>query len=771
MFKIRVDSVVFTVLLASLLSVTPAAAQVITTFVGNGTAGFSGDNGPALQAEINNPHGLAEDFFGNLYIADSKNARVRRVDGLTGKIHTVAGNGTAGFSGDGGPATSAQLGFPDALALDLLGNLYICDADGHIRKVNAQTGVITTVAGGGTQTGENIPATQAQLNNPFGVAVDFTGAIFISDSNNVRVRRVDPLTGHIQTIAGIGPPGDFAGSSGDGGPAIKAALALPTGLALDAAGNLYIAELFGSSVRRIDRITGIITTYAGNHSGTPAVFGSLIALTFDPLGNLYIADGNNNRVHRVDASTGVVTTVAGSGPEGTGIGAYGGDGGPATEALLNSPSGLAFDLTRGLLIADQNNNRVRLVPTIDGIFPGAPVSDDFNSPVLNKGLWEFVNPVGDGSYSLNGSELLLNVPGGSNHDPAFNGMDNSVRVVQYLPNIDFQAEVKFDSIPNLQYQFMGILVEQDPANYLRLQLGSNGSSLVVSANTILAHNQTDDFSSDFSVPPSTTSLWLRVRRSGTIWTVSWSVDGVTFNNAGSILQALTTADIGVFAGNYNSGSAPAFTAKADYFLITPVTTVIQEEEFGVSATSNIYGAGHASPPGDGALPPSVSFAAGAGQVLQFASVTGTWFETNFAPLGVDGSTSACAPFTSIHVNASGGISSYDTTDFCNALVGVFLGPSEPTGAGPAGLRFYETDNSKGGTKTNFTSLSPSIGQVFFIGDGLTGTGTGSIQVFNVPPSATRLFLGQADACNFNGSPDCYFDNGGSIQATFTISKH
>jgi sugar lactone lactonase YvrE len=336
---------------------------VINTVVGNGIAGYSGDNGPALQAEVYLPHGLAADFFGNLYIADSFNSRVRRVDRRTGRIRTVAGNGNVGFSGDGGPATAAQLSFPDAVALDRAGNLYIGDANGHVRKVNEETGIITTVAGGGTQTGENVPATEAQLNNPFGIAVDSTGDIYISDSSNFRVRRVNHRTGIIETIAGIG--GGFAGSSGDGGPAIQAALAVPTGLAFDHSGNLYIAELEGSSVRRIDRRTGIITTIAGHHSpgfsgdggpATQAQFGNLTALTFDPRGNLYVADSNNQRVRRIDRRTGIVTTVAG-----TGVGGYGGDGGPATQALLDAPEFLAFEPTRGLLIADQNNNRVRLV--------------------------------------------------------------------------------------------------------------------------------------------------------------------------------------------------------------------------------------------------------------------------------------------------------------------------------------------------------------------------------------------------------------------------
>jgi sugar lactone lactonase YvrE len=578
-FTINVATVLSMLWLGLLLSATPVAAQTITTVVGNGVAGFSGDNGPALNAELNLPQGLVVDLVGNLYIADSFNGRVRRVDRITGRIRTVAGNGDPGFDGDGGPATAAQLGSPVALALDLAGNLYICQTGGRIRRVSALTGIITTVAGGGTQTGENIPATQAQLTGPHGVAVDTNGDLYIADSNASRVRRVDHDSGRIVTVAGTGSLGD----SGDGGPAVQATLDVPASLAFDSSGNLYIGEIFGSRVRRIDRRTGVITTFAGTGSAgfsgdggpaTQAQFSALVALAFDPLGNLYIADSSNERIRRVDGQTHIVTTIAGSGPHGSGIGGFGGDGGPANQALLNAPSGLAFSVSQGLLISDQNNNRVRLVDIgLDDGFRGAPVADEFNSPILNT-RWKFVDPVGDGSYSLNGSELLLAVPGGSNHDPAFGGMDNAVRVVQPIADGDFHVEVKFDSIPSLQYQCQGILVEQDAANYLRFQLGSNGASLVVSASKILSDVQTDQFSSNISVPAGTRSLWLRVRRSGETWAVTWSSDGVTYQMAGSFAHALITSNIGPFAGNYNSGVAPVFTAKVDYFRNVLMASVI-----------------------------------------------------------------------------------------------------------------------------------------------------------------------------------------------------
>jgi regulation of enolase protein 1 (concanavalin A-like superfamily) len=192
-----------------------------------------------------------------------------------------------------------------------------------------------------------------------------------------------------------------------------------------------------------------------------------------------------------------------------------------------------------------------------------PVTDDFNSVALNT-RWKFADPVGNGSFSLSGSNLLLNVPAGSNHDPAFGGANNAVRLLQNIANADFAVTVKFDSIPTAAYQFEGILVEQDSSNYLRFQFGSTGSSLIANASTILSQNETPVITSAVS-PGLATSLWLKVERSGNTWTQSWSADGSTYNNVGSFIQPLTTANIGPFAGNYSAISAPAFTASIDYF--------------------------------------------------------------------------------------------------------------------------------------------------------------------------------------------------------------
>ena len=341
---------------------------VITRVAGTGEEGDSGHCGPATQATLYSPDGLALDGAGNLYIADSENGRVRKVDARTGVITTVTGTGIAGDSGDGGLATQARFRLPTGLALDGAGNLYIADHGNHrVRRVDALTGVITTVAGTGEDgySGDGRAATEAQLHFPDGLALDGAGNLYIADTVNGRVRRVDGQTGVITTVAGTGE----WGYSGDGGPATEAELNGPVSLAIDATGNLYIADTVNRRVRRVDGQTGVITTVAGtgewgySGDGGPATEAELArsaGLAFDGAGNLYIAD---SCVRRVDALTGVITTVAGCGAEG-----FSWDRGAATsaqgiittaeEAMVNMPCGLAFDGAGNLYIADSFNHRV-----------------------------------------------------------------------------------------------------------------------------------------------------------------------------------------------------------------------------------------------------------------------------------------------------------------------------------------------------------------------------------------------------------------------------
>jgi uncharacterized protein (TIGR03437 family) len=349
-FGVAVDSA-GNLYIADLERVRLVSNGLITTVAGNGTPGYSGDNGPATSAQLYWPEGVAVDFAGNLYIADTDNYRIRMVS--NGVITTVAGNGTCCFSGDNGPATSAQLGYPGGIALDSAGDLYISDtATDRIRKVS--NGMITTVAGNGTYgySGDNSAAISAELGEPSGVAADAAGNLYIADVGNNRVRKVS--NGVITTVAGIGTP-DY---SGDHGPADSAQLNGPTGVAVDSTGDLYIADSGNNRIREVSN--GVITTVAGNGmrgyggDGGPATNAQLFSpsdVAVDLAGSLYIADGSR-LVRKV--SNGVISTVAGGGSSF-------GDNGPATGAELYVPYGITVDAAGNLYIADTINSRIRRV--------------------------------------------------------------------------------------------------------------------------------------------------------------------------------------------------------------------------------------------------------------------------------------------------------------------------------------------------------------------------------------------------------------------------
>src|SRR6266571_27204 len=330
---------------------------IISTIAGNGKEGFEGDGGPATSASLNKPRGVAVDPAGNVYIADRGNSRIRKVD-TVGLISTIAGNGTSGFSGDGGLATAASF---DAwsLAVDVSGNLYITDARNHrVRKVNT-AGIISTVAGDGGDIfgGDGGPATATSV-LPVDIFVDPGGNLYLADAS-YRVRKVNG-DGIITTIACNGT----SGFTGDGGPA-TAASCVPYRVARDSAGNLYVAD--GSS-RRIRKVSaaGIITTVAGRGTGQssgdggPATLAELIqplGVAVDPAGNVYIADEGSNRIRKVDTA-GTISTIVGNGKEG-----FSGDGGPAPSAELTFPVEVAVDPAGNVYIADEGSNRIRKVNT------------------------------------------------------------------------------------------------------------------------------------------------------------------------------------------------------------------------------------------------------------------------------------------------------------------------------------------------------------------------------------------------------------------------
>ena len=360
---------------------------IITTIAGRGNhqnSGFEGDGGPAIAALLHSPRGIAVDGAGNVYFADTGNRRIRKVD-AAGVITTIAGDGnrpavkTSSFGGDGGAATAGQLSFPYGVAVDGAGNIYIADAglNSRIRKVDA-AGIITTFAGTGTEgyRGDGGPAVEAQLHYPSGVAADSAGNVYIADTGHSRVRKVD-AEGTITAFAGDGigerqpPPDEIArgrfGDGGDGGPAVEAAVSDPIGLAADRTGNVYIAT--GRRIRKVDA-AGTISTIAGGGAiddhgdggdGSPATaveLGRTTNVAVDAAGNIYIAEVGKDRIRKVDAA-GIITTIAGPGEYGSVT--FSGDGGPATEAHLNSPHDVAVDSMGNVYIADHYNNRIRKV--------------------------------------------------------------------------------------------------------------------------------------------------------------------------------------------------------------------------------------------------------------------------------------------------------------------------------------------------------------------------------------------------------------------------
>lgn len=356
---------------------TPARTYTIQTIAGGGTAlpwESNGDGGPATSATLLEPSAVERDRRGNLYIY-GWDARVRKVSAETGIITTIAGTGIAGFSGDGGPAVNAQLGGPGSLTLDNLGNLYIGDSWNHrIRKINARTGIITTIAGNGdiVDSGDGGPATTAGV-AVAGLAVDRENNIYVTNSGD-RVRKIDAQTGLINTYAG----GNGSKYSGDGSLALWAQIDQPEGLAFDLQQNLYIATAGEHRIRKVTQSNGIINTIAGNSpgydtgilglwvyiggysgDGGPAVDALLNvpqAVATDLAGNVYIADTENQRIRKVDARSGIITTIAG-----TGVAGFSGDGGPATAAAINDPCSLVVSPSGQIYFADISNNRVRVL--------------------------------------------------------------------------------------------------------------------------------------------------------------------------------------------------------------------------------------------------------------------------------------------------------------------------------------------------------------------------------------------------------------------------
>jgi trimeric autotransporter adhesin len=373
-------------------------AQIISTVAGNGILGYGGDGGPATAAELNSSFGIFTSVAGNLYIADNQNHRARLVDG-SGNINTFAGTGVSGLSGNGGPATAADLGNPADVIMDTAGNIYVVDfGNNDVREVHT-AGLISTFAGNGAGgfSGDGGAARTAELSNCCGLAIDLQGNIYISDRGNNRVRRVD-TAGIITTYAGNGS----GGYAGDGGLALAAELNGSNGIFMDAGNNLYIADYLNNRVRKVAP-DSIITTIAGNGIAAYSGDGGLAtaAETYEPMGvaadaagNVYIADHGESRIREIMASDTMIYTVAGNGVNG-----FSGDGGPATAAEIFAPSGVCLDNSGNIYITDQGNSRVRKVT-------GAVTN--INTISVRNNVAVYPNPSnGQFTLQINNSQLTI----------------------------------------------------------------------------------------------------------------------------------------------------------------------------------------------------------------------------------------------------------------------------------------------------------------------------------------------------------------------------
>ena len=511
-------------------------AGLVTIVAGSGVQGYAGDGGPALAAQLDCPAGLAVDAAGNLYIADTHNHRVRRVDGATGNIVTVAGTGRAGFTGDGGTATAARLDLPTALALDGTGNLYIADTNNHrVRRVAVGTGLMATVAGNGSQgfAGDGGSATAAGIDSPGGVAVDAAGNLYIADAHNQRLRMVNAKTGLISTVAGTG----VAGFAGDGALAVGAQLALPHGVSVDGAGNVYVADTNNHRVRRIAP-DGTMTTVAGDGvqafrgDGGPAVAASLNSprgLAVSPTGLPTLADSANQRVRQVEADRTIVTLA------GVGAGAV-----PvvpvAPETLtLSVPEPVVYGsgtLTATLSAGGQAGGQVTF-------YEGAGTT--LGSVPVNGGQAAF----GTGALSAGTHQVYASYAGDSAHAAATSAtVALPVSPAPLIANVAAVYLIYGQSVPALAGTLAGVLPRD--ATAVSLQLTSAARSLSSVGNYPVAASISGAAAGNYALRPPTAVL--KIAKAGSVAALTDSATTVTSGAPVTLTVHLASATSGVPTG-------------------------------------------------------------------------------------------------------------------------------------------------------------------------------------------------------------------------------
>jgi sugar lactone lactonase YvrE len=410
-----------------------SSSQIITTVAGNGTRGAVVDGIAAINSSIWAPMDVTVDSAGNLYIADTYHNKIRKVTASTGIISSFAGNGISGFSGDGGPATNAAIKRPFGVLLNPQNNIVISDGNHRLRRVSSNN-IIQTIAGylqGCAYNGDGMAATASRLCGPNNNCYDGAGNLYIADAGNNRIRKVNASNGVINTIVGNGNPS----STGDGGLATSASINNPTAVCIDGNNNMYIAEQSGNRIRKVNMVTGIISTICGNGQAsftgdnslaTAATLNGPTDICVDYGGNLFIADQLNGRIRRIDAVSGIIKTVVGNGS-----GTFSGDGGLAINAGMVMPSGLCLDINGNLFVADNGCDRIRKISNINNIPPHIPAagliawhpfngndkdeSTNNNNPLFNNATLS-IDRFGNAysAYSFNGAQ---HISGNSNRFP------------------------------------------------------------------------------------------------------------------------------------------------------------------------------------------------------------------------------------------------------------------------------------------------------------------------------------------------------------------
>jgi sugar lactone lactonase YvrE len=555
---------------------------IISTLAGNGTGGYLDSVNPTL-AEFWNPQGVALDGSANsLYVADAVSAAIRKIVLSTGAVSTVAGNGSSGLAGDGGPAKSASLNTPTGVAVDGGGNLYIADQGNNlIRRVDAVTQIITTVAGGGTTPsgtdtfGDGGPATSAILYGPQSVAVDSSGNLFIADAYHQLVRTVSAATGVITVVAGGGASAGTDGF-GDGGAATSAQLHNPSGVALDSSGNLYIADTGSNLIRRVDVTTRIITAVAGNgtwgYSGdyglaTAATLASPQGVAVDAADNVYVADYGNNAIRQVSAASLKIFTLAGRGSTG-----YYGDGGNPTVAFLTNPMGITVDENGNLYIDDSGNNVVRQVS-----YAAWPLSFE-SEPVGALSPSQVVSPFNVGNETLNLSAISLT----RNFQQVSTGLTDCAAGTALTPGSSCDTAMSFAPIlsgaitgtASLTTNSLNNLASVETVNLSATGLTEEGPQVSLSATTLTFSGQSVGASGPARTVTLTNSGGSAFAISNIWLSGSQASDFQISTNCGSSLAASASCTVSVIFTPSATGARSATLLFSDLVIGSPQSVAL-----------------------------------------------------------------------------------------------------------------------------------------------------------------------------------------------------